>query len=290
MRRAIMVVLFVFISSVVAFADSENLGETLVGLLKQAAIAKASSALENRLNRQERVRPVRSGQNLGRIVVSQADGTGWYDSELLVKWTENALREVGFEALSREGRELVKREMNESCAPEFNPETAQPFGQINGSQYFAVVAVRQGSGPDRQIRIEEGRVSVESDTRFEWACVTLQIFDATGAILASDNVEANDSATSLDVAVGWCNGVRYAGRQPTRRDRAVMAACIKATNSVGRQMADRRAGWQFDLQTGQRLDQPNQPTGWRLDPYTGRPLDQPSPANRNQIDPGEPAR
>lgn len=290
MCRAITIgVLFVITSSVAYASDRrENFGETLAGLLKSAAIVKASEYVEGQLNRRETVQPVRAGSNLGRIVVNRADGSGWYDSDLLTKWTENALREVGFDALSREGRELVKREMSDTRAPEFNQKTAQPLGQLNGTEYFAVVAVRQGSGPDRRIRIDQGRVSVESDTQSEWAAVTLQIIDITGAILALVDVEACDSGTSLDVAVGWCDGIRYSGQQPTRRDRAVMAACIRAANSIGRQMADQRAGWRFDPATGQRLDQPTRPSGWRYDPYTGRPIGQ--KGSTDIFDPGYPTR
>ena len=284
---------FVLIVVVSSIAVASDLRDALGGLLKQAAVAKVGEALENRLNRRETVKPVKSGQNLGRIIVSGADGFGWYDDGLLAQWTVKSLRGVGFEALSRQGRDLVRSEMSETREPEFNPQTSQPLGQLNGAQYFAIVSVCQGSGPDRRIRIDQGNVSVESDQQSEWAAVTLSIVDATGAELASVDVEACDSATSLDVSAGWYRGIEYRGWQPTRRDLAVMAACQKAANAVGKQMADQRIGWRFDPQTGKRLDQPTRPTGWRYDPFTGRPISQAENADAprgagRQFDPGEP--
>lgn len=231
--------------------------DTIKGLLKQVAIVGASKKLEGALNRRETVAPVRAGEGLGRVTVTRADGyRGWYDADLLSTWTESALREVGFEAISRKGRKIVAGEMRETRSPEFNPATAQPLGQLNGSELFCIVTAREGRGDDRRVRVNEGRVTVSTDTRAEWACVTIQLVDVTGAIVASAEAEASDSTTGLESRVGaWGRGTQYASRRATRRDLAVVVAVVKATNAIGQQIAQRRAGANFDPITGKPVRQ-----------------------------------
>lgn len=252
MRTLFTVVLVITSFSVAHAGDT---GRELGALLKTALVTKGAGYMEEQLNRHERVQPVRMPANChGRIIVQQADGGGFYDRGLLVRWTENALKAAGYDILSIQGRELYKVEVRENDSIYYNPATKVAPQQLDGTELYATVSVRQGDGRRTAVRVNDrGGVSVGVDKDAVWAAVNLQITDHGGHLLTSVDVEASDKSISGGVHAGWWNSMSYQTSAYPRRDMAVMAACIKAANEVSATMPATRTGRNFDRHTGQRL-------------------------------------
>lgn len=277
---AIICFLVASFSPVYAQFGSSNQNFSTGDLLKQVAVATATRFVEKKLNQREEVRPMPVGVKLPRLVVSCRNC--WCSEDIAAVMAESSLHQVGFQVISRRGREAVKREMYETQGREFNQSTAQPFGTLDGSELYSVINVSEGNGPERSIDLRQiGRsyFSAGEDTREVWARVNIQLLDSTGIILSNIACEAPDSATSVNLVLGWFSNVNYRSYQPNRRDLAIAAAMTRAANQVGREAATKVAGWQFDPATGRALCAPAArcidcqktiPADARFCPYCGR--------------------
>jgi len=232
--------------------DSKDLGRTLGDALVRVAVGEGVRLVERELNRKRVVEPRYAGQ-LPRLVTNQTNGSGWCHPGNIEAIAEVVFGKVGFTVLSRDGRDMARAEMRETSGPEFNPDTAQPMGTLDGSELYASVVVSQGQGAESRSSTFSPGMSTDVGVRSVWAQVIVRICDQTGRQIASTVCEASDSAVSLDLAKGWCSGVRYRGYQPTREDLAVTAAITKAANAVGKEVAGKVKGWRFDPETGRRL-------------------------------------
>lgn len=261
----VVVVLIVFTSSV---AHAGEIEDALSAIAQGWVVEQAGRWADRELNNERTVCPAPAPGQLGVVRIVMGDRCGWYGRSDTLAIARQTLQSVGFQVVDETAREVATEEAE-----------LGGYAGLEPAYYVAVISLWEGDGGwlDSEVRRASGRYGVERESVY--AHLIMQV-SRGGVIMASTEVEASDSATSIDVSTGWCNGFRLQTQHPTRQDLAVVAACQKAANNIASQLAP-TTGWNFDPQTGEPISPA--PVGWRYDPYTGRPLGQNGPTENRYI-------